>query len=136
MKRKTLQTKRSTRQYEDCFVGLFDVLGFSKLIESQPFDHVQSKIVQLLHLSNLMRGFGGDPQSPDVRVSGELHSNILSIAMSDAILLFTRDLSPESFDYLLHVSRNLVSFGMGGLLPIRGAISSGKFFWDFKSRIF
>jgi len=47
------------------FVGLFDVVGFGSLVEATDMTQLPWLVGHLAHISNIVRGYGGDPFDPD-----------------------------------------------------------------------
>jgi hypothetical protein len=119
-------------------IALCDILGFSKLIESNPLDTVMDHALgwfrKALHHSIYKNGFPDKvPQARDL----ESHKDIGVALFSDTILLYTlRDDDEAIRQLIITLGWLIFETILGGTTKIRGGVSYGEAFIDRENAVF
>ncbi|MGP8216714.1 MAG: hypothetical protein ACLQQ4_14210 [Bacteroidia bacterium] len=122
------------------FVGFFDIMGFKNAVQRNSHSRI------LLQMRNLKTNILGPieyefKQYISKRGTSKKKRNILQCAVkpvifSDTILLVTNGNTEEDFNELLFNTHWLMQECFHEGIPIKGAISYGKFTADFNSSIY
>jgi len=107
------------------FVGNFDILGFSNLVKTKSLDWIINTLDQEIK-KNIYQA-----TTPLVTEAGKKKKTKLAnyIRFSDTILLYSDDVSLNSLYFIIEASSLLISHLLPIGIPIRGAITKGKFYF-------
>jgi hypothetical protein len=113
---------RNTRIHEkEVFVGLFDILGFSKLVENN----------ELGKVADMYAAFRNDVVAEGISAINSLHKHtktkdrVRCRAFSDSFLIYTTSSNANCFRSILGVCDFLFMAAVQHSLPIRGSITRG-----------
>lgn len=118
----------------DRFVGFFDIMGFKDLVHRKSHQEVLDIMERLHDIVNII-----DSQADEVlnkNPNAVFKAPIKPVIFSDSILLISNKGEKIDFEEMLFatvwVLRNCFEIG----LPVKGAVSFGKFTADFKKSIY
>lgn len=119
----------------DCFVGMFDVIGFKALREKLGTSGLHQKymrgILPAIQHSAAGKGKTETINGESLYVPDFTGTTLKYRAISDSVLLLAPDDSFDSFYQLINASFMLLQFGFsGGKAPFRGAIGWGDLIDD------
>lgn len=110
----------------NAWIAVFDILGFANLAARADDDFARSllfgKLEDLLSVLD----------DPLIRQHAKLDVRVIS----DTIILFAPDVQPQSYPWLMQLSKALIEKSITCRLPLRGAISIGKAFTSDSPPIF
>lgn len=121
----------SSKDYSNCYVAFLDILGFKTLARVNSHEHLKviyQKFRDVIEhgLSNgkyVLFDVGMEKSiGPDIR-----QAKVNSLIVSDSILIWTDDNSPESFENIVKAVQSLLAFSVIDGIPLRGAIAIGSF---------
>ena len=122
------QKTRPLISFENRFIGYLDFLGFKKIIEIQPISKLEwiySEMYSfaLANISEMKRfEYKGVPLA-----SSDLSKvNVNMLFVSDSIILWSEDISAESFLKMIFVLWKFISQGFIYGYPLRGALVKGQ----------
>ncbi len=129
----------------ECFVALFDILGFSDICNDNDPQKLYTFIRRLLNIEK----YSSNPEWCRNNIEGEVTPEKLDnlkhpqlpeyglnrLVFSDTILYFTKDTSFDSFFDLLIASTDITQIFALHTFPLRGAISCGDVLFDEQNNI-
>lgn len=106
------------------WVAFFDILGVSSYLKKEKSDFNYAHILQMYEqiLANLKIGLRG--------------SRLLSIWFSDCFIIYSRSSSLKSYAFIQSIAKQFLCSGLTKEIPMRGAISFGRFCVDRKNKIY
>jgi hypothetical protein len=115
------------------YVAFLDILGFSDLVTHNPEEKLVQIYEQLLKpiVESSLSGFKSkrvetNDSSPPHLVTNPSDFKINSLVVSDSIILWTNDLTEESFLNIISVTSSILMAGIVTGIPLRGAITAGS----------
>jgi hypothetical protein len=113
----------------NCFVGMFDIIGFKALREKLGTAGLHQKftrgIIPAIQHSAAGRGKIENFSGTDIYVPDFSEASVKYRAISDTVIFFTENDSFNSFLSIIASSFMLLKFGFGNKTPFRGAIGWG-----------
>src|SRR5690349_16308174 len=100
----------------DRYIGMFDMLGFKHLIESNSIDEVVGKTRRFLELANRVLNMPGK----------EAYDRLTVNVFQDTVVVTSKDVDPDDFKYIVQYSCALIGFGFHEGFMFRGAIVRGE----------
>lgn len=125
----------STLLPANCFVGMFDIIGFKALREKKGTAGLHQQftrgIIPAIQHSAAGRGKTENINGVQVYVPDFSEVSVKFRAISDSVIFFTKDDSFDSFFSIVNSAFMLLQFGFnGGKAPYRGAIGWGDLIDD------
>jgi hypothetical protein len=122
-------------QPADCFVGMFDIIGFKALREKNGtaglYQQFTRGIIPAIQHSAAGRGKTENVNGVPVYVPDFSEGSVKFRAISDSVIFYTTDDSFDSFFKIVNSAFMLLQFGFnGGKAPYRGAIGWGDLIDD------
>jgi hypothetical protein len=120
-----------SKNYSNCYVASLDILGFKNIALARSHEHLQavyqtfSDVIQ----HGLSNGKYALSESNDTKYIGPdiRQAKVNSLLVSDTILIWPDDNSPQSFGNIVKAVRSLLAYSIMDGIPMRGAISIGSF---------
>lgn len=106
-------------QQENLFVGMFDILGFSKLVMEQPFMEALRKLESLVRLARW------SATVPVLGPRGVVNEEVPYVLFSDTLLCWSRD-DRRDVDSFLSACAELHARAFEADILLRGAIAYGE----------
>lgn len=122
------KTFKSTQRESSYFIALFDILGFSKLVETIGIKGVKKKYDRLM---KIVTASAGQKSTVKVKLKKNLYFPAFSFVpikhayFSDTIILWAPT-NPEHFSAFLSRCTDLMCESIKIGLPLRGAVSCGQ----------
>jgi hypothetical protein len=112
---------------DQSYVAMVDILGFGELVTNNSHEQLRRTFDNLFtHALHYGLSFGTNVDSPKGGVQSDLaKARVNSLVISDSVILWTRDDSPNSFMDLTMTLRGFVSASFVFGFPLRGAVSRG-----------
>lgn len=119
----------------NCFVGMFDIIGFKALREKKGtaglYQQFTRGIIPAIQHSAAGRGKTENINGKQFYVPDFSEASVKYIAISDTVIFFTKDDSFNSFLSIINSAFMLLQFGFnGGKAPYRGSIGWGDLIDD------
>ena len=119
----------------NCFVGMFDIIGFKALREKKGTAGLHQQFMRGI-MPSIQHSAAGRGKTESI--NGELiyvpdfsEGSVKFRVISDSVIFFTKDDSFDSFFSIVHSAFMLLQFGFnGGKAPYRGAIGWGDLIDD------
>jgi hypothetical protein len=98
------------------YIGMFDILGFSHLIQTNTLEEVVSRAHRFLKIAYGVLTIPGDGASERLSVH----------VFQDTVIVTSHDTEPVDFKYIITYSSALIGFGFLDGFMLRGAIVQGE----------
>ena len=126
---------QNTLQTANCFVGMFDIIGFKALREKKGtaglYQQFTRGILPLFQHAAAGRGKTANINGTQLYVPDFSEASVKFRAISDSVIFFTKDDSFDSFLSIVNSAFMLLQSGFcGGKAPYRGAIGWGDLIDD------
>lgn len=105
------------------FVVFLDIMGFKNMVARQDHKEVLEKLQRL---------------QKDISFYVSLHkmTNVQLAQFSDSIVLFSQDVSKDSFQALADIAASIMMTAIQQGIPLKGAIAKGKITCDIPKQLF
>jgi hypothetical protein len=127
--RETITSKR--------FIAFFDIMGFKEMVMRENHDKILNMMKELKKfISSIESCYSGIPGKGGKIKTKFIEERVQTVLFSDSILIFTDSGTKEMAESLIYHCNLFIQYCAKSKIPIKGALSFGKFTSDFNQSIF